>query len=183
MKKTLFIISLVCLTASSGCAASTGITSEAWEILNMNEQFNAIFDVYDAFSEDGKGFNDDFGGWNYGGDGYLHVMVTCDDTLAYEFLNEEEKRVIFEPAEYSQNYLEELAENFVLTVGDIKLEGGSVSVHKNDIIVYVDVETYNDSELMARLYEAARDAPVDFVTSRALIVDDLYFDSHGITKF
>lgn len=128
--KTSFIVPIFCLTALAGCAPAT-VTPDTGEIPNMEEQFDTVSDVYLAFYADDESFNDDFGGWNYGSDGYLHVMVTCEDTSSYEFLNEDEKRAVFETVEYSLNYLVELAESFTLTVGDVTLEGGSVSVHKN----------------------------------------------------
>lgn len=164
MKKALFTIPLVCLTTLAGCVSRTD------DIPNRSKQFDIVFEVYEAFSEDGGGLNDDFGGWNYGSDGYLHVMVTRSAS-EYEFLNEGEKRVVFEDAEYSLNYLEELAAGLSLDAGGVRLEGGSVSVHKNCVIVYVGEEIYDDGESMARLREEAGELPVEFAVMPVLCAD------------
>ena len=170
-KKAKYVLPLIGLIALSGCVTEPDlIASNSEDIPNANEQFETIFDVYSAFRADGGEFNEDFGGWNYGSDGYLHVLITCEDVSAYEFLNEDEKRVVFDPAEYSFGYLDRLAENLYLTVDDMVFDTASANIHKNMVDIYVSDDVYNDVELMNRLRESVGELPVDFAPPITLII-------------
>ncbi len=170
-EKAKYVLPLIGLIALSGCVTEPApITSSQNDIPNVSEQFETIADVYSAFRANDGEFNEDFGGWNYGGDGYLHVLVTCGDVSAYVFLNEDEKRVVFDQTEYSFEYLNQLAKSISLTVDGMAFETASVNIHQNMVDVYVSDDVYNDTELMNRLREAAGELPVNFTTPRTLII-------------